>query len=73
MAVFWDVAPCSLEEIDQRFRGVCCLHHQGDEKVQEDQERNGKWNKLYTDCMKKIKSNRNKGAKSEVQQTYNVN
>jgi hypothetical protein len=31
MAVFWVVAPCSLVEIYQRFRGPCCLHHQGDE------------------------------------------
>jgi hypothetical protein len=30
MAVFWDVAPCSLVEIYRRFRGSCCLHHQGD-------------------------------------------
>jgi hypothetical protein len=26
MAVFWDVAPCSLVDIDQRFRGPYCLH-----------------------------------------------
>jgi hypothetical protein len=24
-AVFWVVAPCSLVEINQRFRGPCCL------------------------------------------------
>jgi hypothetical protein len=29
MAVFWDVTPCSLIEIDRRFRGACYLHHQG--------------------------------------------
>jgi hypothetical protein len=29
MAVFWDVAPYSLIDIDQRFRGSYCLHHQG--------------------------------------------
>jgi hypothetical protein len=29
MAVFLDVAPCSLVEIDRRFRGAYCLHHQG--------------------------------------------
>jgi hypothetical protein len=29
MAVFWVVAPCSLVEVYQRFRGPCCLHHQG--------------------------------------------
>jgi hypothetical protein len=31
MAVFWIVAPCSLVEVYQRFRGPYCLHHQGDE------------------------------------------
>jgi hypothetical protein len=30
MTAFWDVAPCDLVEIDQRFRGAYCLHHQGD-------------------------------------------
>jgi hypothetical protein len=30
MAVFWVVAPCSLVEVYRRFRGACCLHHQGD-------------------------------------------
>jgi hypothetical protein len=30
MAVFWVVAPCSLVEVYQRFRGPWCLHHQGD-------------------------------------------
>jgi hypothetical protein len=30
MAVFWVVEPCSQVEVYQRFRGPCCLHHQGD-------------------------------------------
>jgi hypothetical protein len=29
-AVVWDVAPCDLVDIDQRFRGAYCLHNQGD-------------------------------------------
>jgi hypothetical protein len=29
MAVFWVVAPCSLVEVHQSFRGPCCLHQQG--------------------------------------------
>jgi hypothetical protein len=29
MAVIWVVAPCSLVEVYRRFRGACCLHHQG--------------------------------------------
>jgi hypothetical protein len=31
IAVFWVVAPCSLVEVFQRFRGPCCLHRQGDD------------------------------------------
>jgi hypothetical protein len=31
MAVFWVVAPYSLVEVQQRFKGPCCLHHQGDD------------------------------------------
>jgi hypothetical protein len=30
MTVFWGVAPCSLVEVHRRFRGACCLHHEGD-------------------------------------------
>jgi len=30
--VFWDVLPCKII-VDRRFRGTCCLHHQGDENV----------------------------------------
>jgi hypothetical protein len=33
MAVFSVVAPCSLVEVYQRFRGAFCLHHQGDESL----------------------------------------
>jgi hypothetical protein len=32
MAVFWVTAPCSLVQIHERFRGACCLHHQGDNR-----------------------------------------
>jgi hypothetical protein len=31
MTFCWDVAPCRLVEVYWRLRGVCCLHHQGDE------------------------------------------
>jgi hypothetical protein len=26
MAAAWDVAPCSLVDIERRFRGACCLN-----------------------------------------------
>jgi hypothetical protein len=32
MAVFWNVVPCSLVEIDRRFRDACCLHHLPDDR-----------------------------------------
>jgi hypothetical protein len=31
MTAFWDIAPCSLIEVDRRFRGAYCVHHQGDD------------------------------------------
>jgi hypothetical protein len=30
-AVFWDTAPCSLVEVDRRFRGEYYLYHEGDD------------------------------------------
>jgi hypothetical protein len=30
ITAFWDIAPYILE-VDQRFRGAYCLHHQGDD------------------------------------------
>jgi hypothetical protein len=33
MAVFWDVAPYSLVDINQCFRGAYCFHHQDDESL----------------------------------------
>jgi hypothetical protein len=27
--VFWGVLPYSQTDVDRRFRGACCLHHQG--------------------------------------------
>jgi hypothetical protein len=34
MTVFWDVVPCSLVEVYQCFRGVYCIHYQGDDSSQ---------------------------------------
>jgi hypothetical protein len=31
MAVLWVVAPCSLLEVYQLFRGPCCLHYRPDD------------------------------------------
>jgi hypothetical protein len=33
MRDFWDTSPCSLVEAGQQFRGVYCLHHQGDDSM----------------------------------------
>jgi hypothetical protein len=33
MTAFWDIAPCSIIEVDRRFRGVYSLDHQGDDPV----------------------------------------
>jgi hypothetical protein len=30
--VLWDVALCSHIEVDRRFRGEYCFHHQGDDR-----------------------------------------
>jgi hypothetical protein len=35
MTVFWVVVPCSLVKVYRRFRGACCLHHQGDRHLEE--------------------------------------
>jgi hypothetical protein len=29
VTAFWDIAPCSHDEVGQCFRGAYCLHHQG--------------------------------------------
>jgi hypothetical protein len=31
MIVVWDIAPYSVVEVYGRFKGVFCVHHQGDE------------------------------------------
>jgi hypothetical protein len=31
IAAFWDIASCSLVEVDRSFRGAYCLHHQGND------------------------------------------
>jgi hypothetical protein len=50
MAVFWDVASCSLVGVYRRFRGACYLRYQGDERnIPED-------NHLYTCCRENLKS-----------------
>jgi hypothetical protein len=32
MIAFWDIVQCSLTVVDQRLRGVYCLHHQGNHR-----------------------------------------
>jgi hypothetical protein len=31
MAAFWDIALCSLIDVDRHFGGAYCLHHHSDE------------------------------------------
>jgi hypothetical protein len=31
MTVLWDMAPCTVVEVDRGFRGAYCLHHQGED------------------------------------------
>jgi hypothetical protein len=31
MTALWDIASCSLDAVDRRFRGAYCFHHQSDE------------------------------------------
>jgi hypothetical protein len=33
ITVFWDIAPCSLAEVDRLLKGAYCLDHQGDNWV----------------------------------------
>jgi hypothetical protein len=50
MTIFWDVAPYSLVEIDGRFRGACCLHHQGYRPATSEKT------VIYTCCRENLKS-----------------
>jgi hypothetical protein len=59
MAVFWVVAPCSLVKVHQRFRGSCCLHHQGETLVnfyQTTRRYNPKYSHLRTHRRENLKS-----------------
>jgi hypothetical protein len=33
MIAFWNIAPCSPVEVDRRFRGAYCLHHQDNDTL----------------------------------------
>jgi hypothetical protein len=50
MISFWDIVPCILVIVDQRFRCVYCLHHQGPDYVITESEK--KWNilKMLKEC-----------------------
>jgi hypothetical protein len=56
------VVLCSLVEVYQRFRGPCCLHHQGDEFTvnffQTTQHYNPEDSHLRTYCRENLKSYR---------------
>jgi hypothetical protein len=44
MNVFWDIAPCSLAEVDWRFRGSYCVRHQGNDYGPKDGQSTNLWN-----------------------------
>jgi 5-methylcytosine-specific restriction endonuclease McrA len=44
MTIFWDVAPRSLVEVDQSFRGAYCLYHQVDHRHSDDGGSKHLWN-----------------------------
>jgi hypothetical protein len=56
MAVFWVLAPCNLKEVYRRFRGVCCLHHQGDESHETTRHDNPEVSHLHTHHCENLKS-----------------
>jgi hypothetical protein len=44
MTVFWDIVPCNLVETDRRFGGAYCLHHHGDDVL------NQWWESPFKSC-----------------------
>jgi hypothetical protein len=54
--VFWVVAPCSLVEIHQSFRGARCLHHHGDESLIATRRKNPEDSHLHTRSRQNLKS-----------------
>jgi hypothetical protein len=67
MKICWDVAPCSLVEIDRRFRGVYCLHHQGDDNGNTKLFRNV--GKLLPDCT--AQNPRRQSSSHSVKEVFN--
>jgi hypothetical protein len=45
MSVIWNVAPCSLVQIDWHFRGPNCLHHQSNDHCPDDGGSKHPWNR----------------------------
>jgi hypothetical protein len=66
MAVFWVLAPCSLVEVYQRFRGPCCLHHQDDESAILDEKL------VYIRNFASILYSEDARFQSKTVQTYNI-
>jgi hypothetical protein len=47
MTVFWDDVPCCLVEIDRRFRGTYCFHHQEKKVKYLSGLQSWRWRKYY--------------------------
>jgi hypothetical protein len=65
MTAYWDIAPCSLVEVDRRFRGAYSLYHQDDRAPPHDsnvyiiggiklQIPKVEWHDVYTKLMKSV-------------------
>jgi hypothetical protein len=56
MSAFWVVTPCRMIEVYRRFRGPCCLHHQGDQFYQTTRHYNPEDSHLRTHRRENLKS-----------------
>jgi hypothetical protein len=50
---FWDMASCSVVELDLSFRGACNLLHQGDEILMMEAERSSETSVNFYDTIRR--------------------
>jgi hypothetical protein len=54
--VFWDVLQCSQVDVDRRFSGAYCLHHQADDVYLTTRQYIPEDSKLHTRSRENLKS-----------------